>query len=66
MTILEHFKTFEQPYKDQAIANLYPNMAGRQMTNDYEALIVGFYWNDTPEKFNYWEKFCNKLKQRHK
>lgn len=66
MTILEHFKSFENPYRDQAIKNLYPNMANRLMNKNYEALIVGFYWQDTPEGFSYWEKFCTQLKQRSK
>jgi hypothetical protein len=67
MTILEHFKSFSEPYRSQAIKNLYPNMANRSMNTSFEALIVGFFWNDTPKDqgFEYWSTYCNKLKKQY-
>lgn len=66
-TILEFYNIYPEPYKSQALANLYPNMANKNVSDPIDALIVGFYWERTPQGqgFKYWENFCNKLKKQY-
>lgn len=65
MTIKEFYNKYPEPYKSQALKNLYPNMANKSVSDPVDALIVGFFWKLTPEGqgFEYWESFCNRLKK---
>ena len=66
-TRLQWFAMFPQPYRQQAIENYQEDEDGKGINgqilvdNAADALEDGFDWRDSPQGFDYWAKFHDKL-----
>lgn len=65
MTIKQYLEQLKEPERTQALNNLVPVMADKEVPGLVEALAVAFYWESSPEGFAYWEKVCKSIKINH-
>lgn len=56
-TVIEHFNTFPEPYKSQAIENAEKHFLHTTNKTACDALMQSFVWDKTKEGFEYWETF---------
>jgi len=57
-TIIKHLKSLPNPYRDQALENLHQSLGDDLVTGPFEALMIGFNWNLTPQGAPYWFDFA--------
>lgn len=55
-TAKEWFKTLEEPYRTQAIANTEEEYLNHEYEYLSDALLSSFTWVETPQKFYYWDE----------
>ena len=66
-SIKEHFQTFPEPFRTQALANLNNGMAStstdenRDVSGPRAALSLGFDWDLAYEENGYWDAFWQTL-----
>lgn len=62
LTIREHFESFPEPYRTQAIENTKEADLERKELNKTEALYKAFTWDLSPQGIGYWFDFRKTLK----
>lgn len=61
MTIEEHLKTLPEPYRSQALHNMWWERKDDQVKTVSRALGSAFTWYKSPEGISYWSKFAEEL-----
>jgi uncharacterized protein (DUF2249 family) len=65
-TIFEHFMELPEPYRTEAIENTEPEELNSPATNLSSALHGAFYWRDSKQGFDFWNKVWKKyIMNRH-
>lgn len=65
MTILECLRAMQYPYSYNAIRNTPDWAYTHTCSSISSALKKSFLWDKTPEGFEYWSDYYNKLKKLH-
>jgi len=65
-TAREWFETFPEPDRSQALENLHISNKIYKYASEALIDIDSFVWGDSPQKFEYWDKFHNKLLSENK
>ena len=60
-TIKEHFELFPEPYRIQALENTNKRSLRDNVECISTALGSAFFWDDSPQGWDYWNDFYNKL-----
>lgn len=62
-TIREHLNELPEPYRTEALENMnqQPYVDIKQKISAADALQSAFYWSDSPQDHDYWEKFQETL-----
>ena len=63
-TNIEHFSTFPEPYKSQAIENTEKTFLSTTNKTAKEALNGCFVWSTSKQGFEYWETFYRSIKEK--
>ena len=53
-TIEQWLQELPEPFREQAMSNMGPNEAEKEVEYISVALGRGFYWHDTDEGWDYW------------
>ena len=64
-TIREWFETLPEPYRTQAIENSLTGNLNAPAENMFIALSCGFKYRRSPQGFDYWKDFQDKLIDQH-
>ena len=54
MTIRQHLETLQEPYRTQALANMWWELAEQHTPTLSRALHTAFNWYRSPEGIKYW------------
>lgn len=61
-TTKEHFESFSEPFRTQAIENADRGRLEVERETGIEALYFAFIWSLSPQGLDYWIDFKNSLK----
>jgi len=60
-TVKEWLETLDEPYRSQALENGNIQYASITEDNVYEALWGAFNWGESPQGYEYWNRFHDTL-----
>ena len=60
-TIREHFESFPEPFRTQAIENTTEKVLKKKKQTKKEALYLAFVWTFSRQGHDYWDDFKNTL-----
>lgn len=61
-TIREYLEQLPEPARTRARNNAAPLMLDKSIDSRKSALIVAFFWENSPEGYAYWQGVFNSLK----
>jgi hypothetical protein len=64
-TVKEWLETLDEPYRSQALENLFAPFASILEANILEALSGGFDWGESNQGFAYWEELYMQIHDKH-
>ena len=53
-TIEEHLSDLPEPYRTQALKNMWWERKGDQFETQQKSLALAFIWHKSPEGYKYW------------
>lgn len=60
-TAKEWFEEFPEPYRTQALDNADKELLNFKFSSALEAVKGTFFWDDSPERHDYWHDFKHQL-----
>ena len=62
-TTKEYFEEFPEPYRKQALENTSEANLLTEQEDAFDALFNAFYWDASPQQWEYWNEFAKTLDQ---
>jgi hypothetical protein len=60
-TVIEQLQTLGHPYRKQALENCKEHNKLKIASCKSDAVEEAFWWNDSPQGYDYWNTYWNKL-----